>query len=268
MDRGRGEIDVFPDFWMPNHSATWKEYIAKGSRETVLVNKPYLGTQGIYVPGYLQDAHDIRRAEQLADPAVAKLFDTDGNGLGEYWAGPAGWTSTPVEVVKANTYGYAEYFEMLSSEDTDFKKELVAKYQRQEPLLFYYWTPDRIHASLDLRKLEEPPFDGFAMPSKKDDPLYDPDGCWYMLYPEEDEAWKTKSRVSCAYPDSSVYVAYSKSLVERIPAAAHFLQRIELQPETVTGWILLVSEYDMEPTEMARAWIEETQDIVDGWLTK
>ena len=44
------------------------------------------------------------------------------------------------------------------------------------------------------------------------------------------------------------------------------MQRIELQPETVTGWILLVSEYDMEPTEMARAWIEENQDIVDGWV--
>ncbi|HET8726872.1 MAG TPA: glycine betaine ABC transporter substrate-binding protein, partial [Alphaproteobacteria bacterium] len=47
MDRGDGSLDVYPDLWMPNDAALWEEYIAEGSRETVVVgNEPYVGTQG------------------------------------------------------------------------------------------------------------------------------------------------------------------------------------------------------------------------------
>ena len=40
MDKGDGRIDVHPDFWMPNQAGQWNQFIAPGSRETVLVNLP------------------------------------------------------------------------------------------------------------------------------------------------------------------------------------------------------------------------------------
>ncbi len=62
MDKGDGGIDVHPDFWMPNQAGWWNQYIAPGSRETVLVNRnPYHGIQGLFIPQYVQDQFRLTR---------------------------------------------------------------------------------------------------------------------------------------------------------------------------------------------------------------
>jgi glycine betaine/proline transport system substrate-binding protein len=267
VSAGEGTIDVYPDFWMPDQAEAWTLFVAEGSRESIVVNdEPYRGTEGIYVPGYLQDEHDIHHVDDLARPQAARLFDSDGDGRGEYWPGPPDWNSTRIQRVKARSYGYAHLFEPLELSDASFREELRTGYSQRRGLLFYYWTPAGIHAGLDLRRLEEPPFDGYAMPSRRDDPSYNPEGCWNMIQPEEDESWLTRSRVTCANPDAQVYVAYSRTLTDRLPTAAQFLKQITLSTELVNGWVLLVTDYEMDPTEMAKTWVDENRDTVDDWL--
>ena len=53
MDKGDGSIDVHPDIWMPVQLNNWKRYVEENN--TVAVNKPYNGTQGMFVPYYLAD---------------------------------------------------------------------------------------------------------------------------------------------------------------------------------------------------------------------
>jgi glycine betaine/proline transport system substrate-binding protein len=269
MAEGDGSLDVYPDLWMPDQSEAWQAYIEAGSAESILVNEsPYTGTEGIYVPGFVQDEHGIRHVDDLVSPGAAALFDNDGDGKGEYWPGPPDWNSTRIQLVKAQSYGYAQHFEALPLTDDEFTTQLKADYELGKAALFYYWTPAWIHAAFDLRRLEEPPFDGYATVGNKDDPLYNPDGCWKMIQPDEDEAWLTKSRIRCASPDAKVYVAYSGTLRERAPAAARFLRRVALSPEMVNGWNLLLVEYDLDPAEMAKEWIARNREIVDGWLAE
>ena len=52
------------------------------------------------VPAYLGDT--ITSFEDLKDPEVAAMFDKDGNGKGEYWAGDAAWKSTKIWQSKAD----------------------------------------------------------------------------------------------------------------------------------------------------------------------
>jgi glycine betaine/proline transport system substrate-binding protein len=268
MAQGDGPIDVYPDLWMPDQSEAWHAYIEPGSAESILVNDhPYTGTEGIYVPGFVQDEHGIRHVDDLVSPEAAAIFDSDGDGKGEYWPGPPDWNSTRIQLVKAQSYGYAPHFEALPLTDDEFTTQLKADYELGKAALFYYWTPAWIHAALDLRRLEEPTFDGYAMAGKKDDPRYNPEGCWDMIQPDEDEAWLTKSRIRCASPDAEVYVAFARTLSERAPAAAQFLRRVALSPEMINGWNLLLVEYDMEPADMAREWIAQNPEIVDGWLS-
>ena len=96
MDRGDGSIDVHPDFWMPNQAGFWNRFIAKGSRRTLVVTKPYHAHQGLYIPRYVQERYGVKSVEDLSDPVIAKLFDSDGNDKGEYWAGAPGWASTNI----------------------------------------------------------------------------------------------------------------------------------------------------------------------------
>lgn len=267
MDKGDGSIDVFTDLWMPNQAEKWARYIAEGSRQSVLVNdEPYMGVQGLFVPGYIQDEHGVKSVQDLADPKIAKLFDSDGDGQGEYWPGGPGWNSTNVEQVKARSYGYAEYFEPFIVSDAVFKAKLKTDYRRQDGVLFYYWTPEWIHATYDLRRLEEPPFTGYSMESKKDDPQYNPDGCWHMIQPKEDEDWLAKSEVKCAWPEAKIYVAYSKALAERAPKVAQFLKQVSFDPEVVNQWILQVGQEKRDPAAVAKEWLAANPEVVEQWL--
>ena len=101
MDKGDGSVDVYTDLWMPNRQGIWDQFV--DGAKTVGVNKPYLGTQQMYVPSYLADVAGT--VEDLKKPEVAAMFDKDGNGKGEYWAGDAGWKSTRLWQVMFKDYG-------------------------------------------------------------------------------------------------------------------------------------------------------------------
>jgi glycine betaine/proline transport system substrate-binding protein len=267
MDKGKGGLDVYTDLWMPNQSASWAKFVQKGSKETVLANsKPYTGVQGLFIPGFIQDEHGIKSVFDLASPEIAKLFDTDGDGKGEYWPGGPGWSSTNVEQVKAKSYGYDKFFEPFVVEQWVMEAKLSAAFKRKKPILFYFWTPEWIHSAYDLRRLEEPEFDGFAMTSKKDDPRYKPDGCWNMIDAKESEDWMAKSSVKCAWADANVYVGYSASLTKRAPKAAKFLSQVSFDPKLINEWILAIAQDKREPAEVAKDWIAKNPNVVNEWL--
>jgi len=266
MDKGNGGIDVHPDFWMPNQAGLWNRYIAQDSRETVLVNRnPYHGDQGLFIPQYVQDQYGVKSVADLSNSEIAKLFDTDGNGKGEFWAGAPGWASTNVEKVKAKSYGYGQLFEPIEVPVAVFQANLKTAYSRKKPILFYSWTPEWIHTTYDLVKLEEPAFDGFAMESKKADPHYNANGCWKMYQPKDDMDWYEKSRITCAWPEADVFIAYSKSLTTRSPKIAQFFNQVALSSDMVGEWISQMVVEKRDPREVAQTWVRNHPSIVNEW---
>lgn len=267
MDGGKGGVDVHPDLWMPSHNDKWMKFIATGSRETVLVNEtPYAGQNGFFIPGYIQDKYGIKSVEDLSNPEVAKHFDNDGDGMGDFWPGAPGWNGANVHKVKAKSYGFDEYFKAVDVSDAIFKAQLKGAYRKKQGVLFFGWTPDWLQVQYDLRMLEEPAFDGYAMEGKKDDPLYRADGCWKMYQPKEADDWLEKSEITCAWPAASVYVAYSKSLLKRAPQVANFLKNVAFDPKDIGQWILKIGRDKEDPVDVAEAWVEANPDKVAQWL--
>lgn len=267
MCKGDGSIDVQVDFWMPNHQEKWNKYIAEGSQECVRAGgKPYVGVQGIFVPGYVQDEYGVKSVGDLANPEVAKLFDSDDDGKGEWWPGPAGWGSTNIGLVKAKSYGFGDHIDAVVVSEAAFKAKFEADYAREKPVLFFYWTPEWLFAKYDLRQIEEPAFDGYAMESKKGDAHYKSDGCWDMYHPKEDPDWLDKSTVACAFPDASIYMTYSSALEERAPDVARLIDNMALEADLVSQWILQKEVDGLDPDELAEAWVKDNPEIVDGWL--
>src|SRR5688572_14272207 len=269
LDKGDGSIDVVPDLWSQHTTAMLNEYVLPGSKESIRLNKtPYQGSEGIFVPGYVQDQYNIRKLADLAKPEAAKIFDTDSDGKGEYWAGAVGWEATNHSMVRAKSYGFDKYFTASTVEQPVFLAQLAAAYQRKEPIVFYYWKPEWIFASYDLRMLEEPPFDGWSSDDKKDDPLYKADGCYKFYQPGNNPDWLEKSSITCAQPPTDVYVARSKALDERAPKIGKFLEQITFTPDMVNEWILAIDQEKKDPLEVAKEWVEEHKDIVEGqWLS-
>ncbi|MEM7291608.1 MAG: glycine betaine ABC transporter substrate-binding protein, partial [Pseudomonadota bacterium] len=131
MDKGDGSVDVHPDMWMPNWQAAWDEYIV--DKQTVDHNSPYKGTSNIYVPKYMADR--VSSIEDLRNPEIAAMFDTDGDGLGEYWAGDVTWASTKRWQIKFKSYGLDGLWEPnIVSADT-FKAALPVSNSRTTGVL-------------------------------------------------------------------------------------------------------------------------------------
>ncbi|SPH18277.1 Glycine betaine-binding protein OpuAC [Defluviimonas aquaemixtae] len=245
MDKGDGSADVYTDLWMPNREAIWNEYI--DGAQTVGHNIPYLGTQKMYVPSYM--AERVKSVEDLKDPEVAAMFDKDGNGKGEYWAGDAGWNSTRMWQVKFKSYGLSELWEPEILPDATFKAQLQTAIQREQPILFYYWTPEWVHAAYDLTPIEEPERT---------------EGCENVDLEKED--WLEVSNFSCASSDAEIFVAYSKTLEKRNPPVAKFLSQMQLDPDVVNEWILKIGRDGMDPRDVAEDWVANNMDTVNEWI--
>ena len=82
--------------------------------------------------------------------------------------------------------------------DATFKVQLKAAHAAEKPILFYYWTPEWIHAAYDIVALGEPERT---------------EGCMDLKLDQED--WLEASSFGCKHADAEVYVAYSKSLEQR-----------------------------------------------------
>ena len=245
MDKGDGSADVYTDLWMPNRQAIWDKYV--DGAQSVGHNQPYLGTQKMYVPSYMAD--EVSTVEDLMKPEVAAMFDKDGNGKGEYWAGDAGWKSTRMWQVKFKSYGLSDLWEAEILPDATFKGQLKAAINREQPILFYYWTPEWVHAAYDITAIEEPART---------------EGCENVSLDQED--WLEASEFACASSDALIYVAYSKSLETRNPPVAKFLSQIELDPAVVNEWILQIGRDKMDPLDVAEEWVNNNMDTVNAWI--
>ena len=92
LDKGDGSVDIVADMWTDHLPAQMKDYVLPGGKQTIILNTtPYLGTEGIFIPSYVAEENGVTKLSDLAKPEVAKLFDSDGNGKGEIWAGEVGW---------------------------------------------------------------------------------------------------------------------------------------------------------------------------------
>ncbi|MGR0278226.1 ABC transporter substrate-binding protein [Marinomonas dokdonensis] len=264
MDKGKGSVDIHPDIWSSSQTEPLAKFVAKGSRESVKVNQhPYLGTDGFYIPGYIQDEYNVKSVYDLKKPEIAKLFDSDGDGLGEYWPGAPGWTGVKINQVKAKSYGFDEYFEPVVVSDSIIKAQLKTAYRKKEGILFYYWTPEWLHYAYDLRKLEEPKFTGYAGDSKKQHEDYNPEGCYKF---NDTENWLEDSDITCNIPETEIFIGYSVSLEERAPKVAEFLSKVSLDAGYVSEWVYKIASENEDPIDMAEEWVKNNSKIVETWL--
>lgn len=268
LDKGDGTADIVADMWADHLPAQMKNYVLPGGRETIIVNEtPYLGTEGIFVPKYVVDEHGVKGLADLADPEKAKLFDSDGNGLGELWAGSVGWESLGHTQVRAKSYGFDKTMELTTVEQAVAVAQLKDAYDRKRPIAFYYWTPEWIHAAYELHRLEEPEFTGYAMESAKGTERYAENGCYTFYQPAERNDWLEASDIKCGQPPTRVHIAHSKALAERDPKISQFLTQVTLDADDVNQWILDMEVNGKSVEEVAKTWIDANRSKIEGeWL--
>lgn len=268
MNKGDGAVDIVADMWTDHLGEQMKKYVYPGSRETIILNKtPYLGTEAIFVPNYVVEKYNVKSLSDLAKPEVAKIFDIDGTGKGQLWIGAEAWESTNRNMVRMKSYGVTPNFDLLTVDQAAFLAKFKAAYDREQPIVFYYWTPEWIFDAYKLTKLEEPAFDGFATDDAKGTERYNENGCYKFYQPATRPDWLEAGSITCAEPPTRVNVAYSKALAERAPKIAQFLSQVTFDVDTINKWIRETSVDGKDPMAVAKDWIAQNPQIVkDVWL--
>ncbi|MBD0865203.1 MAG: glycine/betaine ABC transporter substrate-binding protein [Rhodobacteraceae bacterium] len=250
MDRGKGEIDVHPDVWLPNVSNFTDEYVDKNGT-VVLSNGSYDGFSAFCVPRAFAEANNIRTVFDLATPEAAALMDRDGDGMGDIWVGAPGWASTKINSVKVRDYGITNFFTPIEAEEEVATASISDAINKGEGYAFYCYAPHYNWLVFDMVRLEEPEYD----PAK-----------YNIKQPAEDANWFENSRIETADKPKKIHVGYSKSLEKRTPLVAAFLANIDMDTETVSNFTHEIAVKQRLSEEVAREWINANQEIVDGWL--
>ena len=251
MSRGKGEIDIWTEGWLPNQSGLADRYVHK-EKTVTLSSKPFNAIQGYCIPTAASKKHGITSVFDLANPENAQLFDTNGDGRGEIWIGPQGWQSTNIETIRARDYGFADFFELQSTDEAVATAELDAAVKAGKPWVGYCYGPHQNFALYDLTLLKEP--------------AHNPE-TFVMVQPAVDPDWKSKSKVASAYADTTVHITWSTSLADRQPQLVPLLEQIQLTADDVNKWSLKIVNGG-DPEAIARKWAKANGKLIAEWMSK
>lgn len=245
-----GSMHVHPEVWLPNQSNLHNKFVKEKGSVSMNPNG-VAGFQGMCVTKYTADEHGVTKLSDLTDPDMAKLFDTDGDGLGEIWIGAPGWASTNVEKIRAKSYGYSETMNLTEMDETLALAEVDNAVVQKKPLVFFCYTPHHMFALHELVILKEPEYDAAK---------------WNVIQPTDDPDWLEKSSAPVAWDLAYLHIHYASALETDQPEVASLLSKVKLDTEAVNQMTYALVVEKQDPLEFAKKWVAENSDMVEKWL--
>jgi glycine betaine/proline transport system substrate-binding protein len=120
---------------------------------------------------------------------------------------------------------------------------LDAAYSKEDPFLFYFWTPHWAQAKYDLTLVELPEITPAC----------------------EDAAANDVEKYACAYPPDPLYKAFNADLQTKAPAAYAFLKAMNYTNDDQNPIALAISD-GTDPTAAAQTWIDANEATWQSWV--
>lgn len=236
-----GDLDASLEVWPSGHAENVALYIDE--QKSVENGGPLgpVGKIGWFMPSYVLEEHpELATWEGFTDAENAALFATAETGdKGQFLAGDQSWVQYDADII--NNLELNMEVVTAGSEEAVLAA-LDSAYSRQEPILFYFWTPHAVHAKYDLTQVELPAYS---------------DECYAKI-----EA----GGVDCAYPEDVLFKIFSAQLAEKAPDAYQLLKNFNYSTEEQIEMIAQVDTEGKSPAEAAQAWVEANPDVWQAWL--
>ena len=247
-----GAMHVHPEVWLPNQQNLHDTFV-KDKGSVTMTPAGVEAFQGMCVDQATADKHGITSIDDLTNPDIAALFDSDGNGQGELWIGAPGWASTNVEKIRAKSYGYAETMELTEIDETVAYANLDNAIKAGDPWAGFCYTPHYVFALHDMQILEEPAYDAAK---------------WNVTQPTDDPNWLEISDAGVAWDLAYLHIHYAKSLETDHPDVATMLSNVKFDTDTVSAMTYALVIDKQEPLAYAEQWVSENEDTVLGWMSQ
>ena len=246
-----GDATFMAVSWVPLHNSQYK---AAGGDDKFYRKGDYVvnAAQGYLIDKKTAEKYNITNIEQLKDPEIAKLFDTNGNGKADLTGCNPGWGCEAAINNHLKAYKLNNTVEHNQGNYAAMMADTIMRYKEGKPILYYTWTPywisDELKPGRDVVWLQVP-FSSVPDGEKIDTKL--PNGKNY------------------GFPPSTMHIAANKAWADKNPAAAELFAIMKLPVAAINAQNLRMhdgqnSQADIE--RHANAWIKANQSTFDGWI--
>lgn len=206
--------------------------------------------QGYLMDKKTADKYGIKYINDLKDPKLAKLFDSNGNGKADLAGCNPGWGCEKVINHQIKAYDLEQTVEHNQGEYSAIIADTIAKYKRGEPILYYTWVPYWVS--------------GVLVPGK--------DVVWLQVTHSDHpvtKSTKLSNGMDFGFNVNSMRIVANGSVAQKHKAAAKLFEIMKLSVNDVSAQNMLVSQGEKSPKDLQRhvdAWIKANQETFDGWI--
>jgi glycine betaine/proline transport system substrate-binding protein len=241
-----GDCTYSFDHWVPMHDP-----MMTSIKSDAIVIGPAVenAAQGILIDKKTAEAHGITKLEQFKDPAIAKIFDTDGNGKANLCCTSPGWGAERVVNHLLDTIGLRDTVDHDQGEYVALVADVVARFRRGDPIMFYTWTPWWLLG--ELRPGEET--------------------VWLDVDPKYCEKDAPCGKSMTGFPVNDISIVANREFMEKHPAAKAFLEQVKIPIDDLNAQNLKMRNGEDKETDVMRhveEWIAANQATFDSWVAK
>jgi len=249
---GNGDGTFMADHWDPLHVDFYNK--AGGA------DKIY--REGIYSPGALQgylmdkktaDKYKITHIDQLKDPELAKVFDTNGDGTADLAGCNPGWGCEKViehqldafDLRKTVTHNQGSYSAIIA--------DTITRFKQGDPILYYTWTPYWVSGVMvpgeDVVWLQVP---FSSLPGER-----------------KDVDTTLASGQNYGFQANNQRIIANLEFAQENPAAAKLFSIMKLSANDISAQNSRMRDGEKSMADIERhtdAWIKGHQETFDGWI--
>jgi len=253
LSLGQGDADFTAVHWDGLHLA----YYNKSGGDDALVRLGPMYTnagQGYYIDKASADKFKITNIAQMDDPAIRKVFDTDGDGKANLTGCNPGWGCERVIEHQLDAYKMRDKINHDKGQYFALMADTITRYKEGKPIFYYTWAPNWIGAVLrpgqDVAQLNVP---FTALPGERSVDTKQADGS------------------NPGFVANNNFVLCNKEFAEKNPVAAKFFSLFRFPLGELSAAMLRMNDEGKEPAkliEIASDWVKANQAKVDGWVAE
>lgn len=250
---GQGDAHYTAVHWRPLHD----EYYENSGGDDVFLRAGPTYTnamQGYFIDKKTADAHGINALEQMKEADIAKIFDTDGDGLANLTGCNPGWGCEKVIEHHLDAYKLRDHINNDKGEYFALMADTIERFEADQPIFYTAWAPNWIMSVLkpdeDVVFLNAP----FSSLPGKDD---------------VNTEWDDGRNPGFGANDN--YILVNREFAEENPSAFAFLNGLKIPIGDLNAMMDRVNAGEDSPEEIeavARDWIKEHQDEFDTLIAK
>lgn len=247
-----GDATFMADHWDPLHAEFYKNAggAAKLYREGEYSTS---AVQGYLIDKKTADAHNITNIEQLKDPKIAALFDTNGDGKADLTGCTPGWGCEGAIEHQLSAYKLRDTVTHVQGAYAALMADTITRYKSGKPIFYYTWTPYWVSAELrpgrDVVWLQVP----------------------FTALPGDQAQTKTAlpNGKNYGFPLNTQKIVANKRFTDANPAAAKLFALMKLPVADINAQNLAMKDGQNKPADIERhadGWIKAHQQLFDGWI--